>query len=258
MVALAARWLIRNGRTEEGLLELDLLGKIERSNDWLALTISAQHGRHGKDFEITLLKEAVNVALGPEERSVAYRNLAYCYYGAQRREDSLATIRVFNAMQEADPDVARTLVILKWMNTADAQDFDEAFAIMKSEDDQEQICSWGALLMDRDLPESALELMKPLVEKDHPFGTIFSIECYLRKGDKESAYDTFQRIRPETLSDLKSRCGYAHVQALLVFLGGRDELRSKSIEDLKSVISAGIPQEQMFTEMLAGLESSHA
>jgi len=258
MVALAARWLIRNGRTEEGLLELDLLGKIERSNDWLALTISAQHGRHDKDFEITLLKEAVNAALGPEERSVAYRNLAYCYYGARRREDSLETIRVLNAMQEADPDVARTLVILKWMNTAEAQDFDEAFAIMKSEDDQEQIYRWGALLMDRNLPEPALELMKPLVEEDHLFGTILSIECYLRIGDKQIAYDTFQRLKPETLTDLESQCAYAHVQALMVFLGGREELRSKSIEDLKSLISAGIPREQMFTEILAGLQETQA
>jgi hypothetical protein len=258
MVALAARWLIRNGRTEEGLLELDLLGKIERSKDWLALTIAAQHGGHDPNLEITLLKESVDSALGPDERSIAYRNLAYCYYGVQRRDDSLATIRVFNAMEGADPDVARTLVILKWMNTSEAQDFDEAFAIMKSEEDQEQICRWGALLMDRNLPDSALELMRSLVGKNHLFAMIFSIECYLRRGDKQTAYDIFQCLRPESLTDLESQCGYAHVQTLMVFLGGREELRSKSIEDLKSVISAGAPQEQMFTEMLAGLQSSHA
>jgi hypothetical protein len=68
VVALGARWLLSNGRKEEGILELDRLGPAAELTDTLALTLSAIHGDQQLEEKIQLVESAVNFALDEDER----------------------------------------------------------------------------------------------------------------------------------------------------------------------------------------------
>jgi hypothetical protein len=89
MVSFAARWLIRNGNLEEGLLQLDGLGEITRSRDWLALNLAAEHGGYSDKQQTELLEKAVEAALESVERSLALRTLAYHHFFSRRPLASL-------------------------------------------------------------------------------------------------------------------------------------------------------------------------
>jgi hypothetical protein len=235
VVSFAARWLIRAGRIEEGLLELDSLGEIGRSKDWLALTLAAQYGEY-PDKELTkLLEKAVEAALESEERSLAFRHLAYHHYSADRPRAALDTISSFFSDATTNQEVGGSLKALRWHITQQDSDFDEALTAMgeaKGENETLRYVSW---LMDTNHVSQALDLMKPLLLENNVHAMLLATECHLRMSDPTAASEQFDRIEASHLITPQLVHGYAHVQALLVLDGHRDDLHEPAVQNLKAL-----------------------
>jgi hypothetical protein len=241
MVSFAARWLIRTGSLEEGLLELDSLGEITRCRDWLALTLAAQHGGYTDEQQTELFEKAVDAALESIERSLALRTLAYHHLFSNRPLASLEAISKLMSDPKADEQVLHGVKALRWYVTNKKEDLGDALIGMKhaqSPEDRIRYISW---LMDRNLVSDALELAFPLLSEENKIAMLLATECLLRQSNSVSASQLFEKIDVATLMTRELILGHAHVQALLVLDGNRDDLRQRAIRDLE-VLREGNPE----------------
>jgi hypothetical protein len=233
MVSLAARWLIRTGSLEEGLLELDGLGEITRCRDWLALTLAAQHGGYTDEHQTVLLEKAVEAALESIERSLALRTLAYHHLFSSRPRASLDAISALMSDPKADEQILHSVKALRWHISNKRDDLDDALIGMhhaQSPADRIRYMSW---LMDRNHISEALELASPLLEEKNKTAMLLATECYLRQSNPVSASELFDKIDVAELSTQEFVLGHAHVQALLVLDGNREDLRPRALRDLE-------------------------
>jgi hypothetical protein len=235
MVSLAARWLIRAGRTEEGLLELDSLGEISRCKEWLALTLAVEYGEYPDGEQTQLLEKAVEAALESDERALAYRNLAYHHFFANRPRASLETISEYLADATANQDAGQSLKTLRWQITREDSDFDEALAAMKTTEGETELLRYASWLINADHVSEALDLMTPLLEQNLVDAMLLATECHLRMSDPSSASALFGKIETSSLVVPELVHGYAHVQALLVLDGNRNDLRLQAVRDLEAL-----------------------
>jgi hypothetical protein len=255
MVSLSARWLMRIGRIEEGLLELDALGEIRKCKEWLALTLAAQYGEYPDEVETELLEQAVEAALGLEERSHSLRNLACHHFQANRSKEALETISNLLSDHETDEEVARFMKAMRWRITQRDEDFEETLAVMKSSEDSNERLEYVSWLMDTEHLSQALEVLNPLLEKQSTMAMLLATECYIRKSEETSASNIFEKLAPSQLITPILTHGYAHVQALLVLGAGRQDLQLKAIRDIELILQDGSSESKILSTLLDALRA---
>jgi hypothetical protein len=233
MTSFAARWLIRSGRIEEGLLELDALGEISRCADSLALSLAVQYGGLPGEQEVALLKKAIEVALDSDERSWTSRNLVHHHLRGGRLSEAQRMISSLISDTKTDRDLVRDLRILQWRLSPQDADLGQILAAMSETTDSDARLRYITWLMDTNHIPEALTIVKPLLESEDVLAMILATECYLRNSDVSSASEIHSRIGPAHLTTTRLSVGYAHVQGLLVLLGSRDDLEAKAIQDLE-------------------------
>jgi hypothetical protein len=253
LIAIGARWLIRNGQVEEGLLELGRLGKPSEMSDTKALILSVRYGDHEPPDEIQLLRAAVKSALCDEERLPALLCLADRLAVQGLQSESLALID--EILKESDDrTIIRHAMALKWELGGDDNDFAELFNFMRVEESDEDRLGDAAFLISHRSEGAALDLLKPLLERKHPVATLLAVECDIRLGNCSDAASRLTSIQVDTSSALDLRSGFALAHGMLVLECGREDLRGLATQQLKDVLS--IEHVPALVEMLRALQKN--
>jgi len=236
LIAIAARSLIRNGRVEEGLLELGRLGKPSEMSDTQALILSVRYGDHEPQGEIQLLRAAVNSALCDEERLPALFCLADRLAVQGLQLEALPLVDEV-LKQSDDRTITRHAMALKWELTGNDDDFAKLLDFLRPEESDEERLGDAAFLMSRQREGAALELLKPLLERNNPVSTLLAVECNIRLGNCPDAAQRLASIQVDASSALDVRSGFALVHGMLVLECGREDLRESALQQIKDVLS---------------------
>jgi hypothetical protein len=188
-----------------------------------------------------------------DERTLAYRNLAYHHFFANRPRASLETISAYLADATANQDAGQSLKALRWHVTREDSDFDEALAAMRATGGEGEILRYASWLMNADHVSEALDLMTPFLEGNIVDAMLLATECHLRMSDPSSASELFGKIEASSLVVPQLVHGYAHVQALLVLDGHRNDLRVQAIRDLEALPKEKAGAKEVIEDLLHAL-----
>jgi len=253
VVALGARWLMKNGRIEEGILELDRLGPASELNDTLALSLSAEYGDQGPEEKIRILESAVNFALDSHERSSARLRLAAYLSEQGSRQSALDLIAV--VLEEADyPATILSATVLRWQVSRSEDDFQSLFHLMDAEESENSRLSGASFLFDHEKPEAALDLLKSLLDRNHPVACLLAAEGHIQKGDCVAAKRRLSSVKLSDSSPVEVRLGFAHLQALLVLECGETDMRQAALEQLMELKK--FKPSPHIDQLIAALEAS--
>jgi hypothetical protein len=251
LIALGARWLIRHGRVEEGLLELGRLGKPSEMSDTQALILEVRYGDHEPKDEIRLLRTAAKFALCDEERLSTLLRLADRLGMQGSLSEAMTTVD--QVLKEShDQTITRGARALKWELSGDNDDFENLFSLMKAEEDDEDRLAAASFLISHQKERAALDLLKPLLEQDNQEANLLAVESDIRLGKCSDAAERLGSMKVDTSSPLHLRSGFALAHGMLVLECGREDLRKSSTQRIKDILS--IEQVPVLAELLTALD----
>lgn len=236
LTALGSRWLIRNGRIEEGLLELGRLGKAADMADTEALILSVRYDDHEPQEEIRLLRLAVRFALSDGESYPALFLLAHKLSENDLRSEALASVdEVLKKSNERQ--TISTALVLKWSLSGDDEDFQKLVGFMQAAETQEERRSAAAILISRNREEAGLDLLKPLLDEGDPAATLLAVECEVRTGKCADAAERLRSMEVNASSPQRIQSGYALVHGMLVIECRREDLRKMATQLVRDALS---------------------
>lgn len=258
LTALGSRWLIRNGRIEEGLLELGRLGRAADMTDTEALILSVRYDDHDEQEQIRLLRLAVRFALSDEERYPALLLLAHMLGENDSRSEALASVDEV-LKTSAQRQTTSTALALRWSISGEDEDFQKFYSFMQAAETEEERTSAAALLISRNREGAALDLLKPLLENKHPVATLLVVECEIRSGKCTDAAERLGSMDVNASSSQQVRSGFALAHGMLVIECGREDLRGSATKLVKDILSVELrPALVAMLKTLTGSESSSA
>lgn len=255
VIALGARWLIRNDRKEEGILELDRLGPVAELTDTIALSLAAKYGDQEPEEKIRILESAVNFSLDDDERNMSLLRLADYLNEQGSRERALDLIAGVLKGAE-DPDTIRSATALKWQASGSEDDFNILFDLMHADEDDDSRLAGASYMLNFGKPEAAFDLLRSLLDGNHPIACLIAAEGEFQYGNCAAAATRLSNIKVTNSSPAEVRLGFAHLQARLVLECYQDDdvMRRAAIEQLMELNK--FRQSPQINQLIAALEAS--
>jgi len=253
LVAMAASWLFESGRSEEGVLELDALGRVEDVSDSLALALVARFRDLSPAKSKGVLTRAIEVATCDEERQLARLDLAR--YLAKNAEADHALVLVRLLLSElgstASPEVESAALILLWTITNSNEDFQAAYRQMQRDEQFHYAHRNAIYLIDHGKYPEAECILRTLVEAGDVEAKVLLVDSRIRSGASDSAFALFTSIQPDSVPE-KLKYPYA-VAASLLALAGCSEVRGQAIALLQALPPTDGEQQNQVTVLLESL-----
>jgi len=218
LVALATHWLLKSGRVEEAILELDALGDLDKIDDAVALITAANVLDLSQEQRERLLIRASSVAADQSEKWRAQFALIEQLVNIGEKDKALSIVD--SIIAESNGGAHTEARMLRWRITRTPADF-QRFSDALDHDPNPDRCRYGAILIDEGMYAEAEESLKSDVISGNPRAKILLTDARVRNGREASARELFVSIKPEQVSK-KLRYPYA-VAAALVALSCQDE-----------------------------------
>jgi hypothetical protein len=240
LVAIASRWFMSLGRTEEAILELDRIGDLEQVDDTLALLTAAEiYDSSERDTE-RLLHRAISCAASDDEKWAAQLEMADHQLWSGHKEEAIQLVD--SVMNEAGPrrnraEVVLEASVLRWRVTGTESDLRIALDSMGDADDARRR-RYAGILIDASKYAEAEELLSPLVGAGDVASKLLVSDARVRGGDPSAARQLLLSLQHEQISD-RLRHAYAVACSIVALATSDAVIRQMAVEAIQ-----GLPQFQ--------------
>jgi hypothetical protein len=253
LIGLASEWFFRQGRIEEGILELDRLGNLSDVHDSFVLTTAARFCDLDTRFREEMLRRAASGALCDAERWAAQLALANCLLDRSAKEEALSLADAIIDEVGASDGSAGALAearLLRWRITQAQCDFSATMTAL----DQDPECGrLAAILIDQGKYDEAELCLASLVSDGNVTAKLLIVDARLRSGKLDEARGLFKSIDTPTSEQLQHPYGVA--AALVALSLDDEEIRCRAIAVLRGLPAAVVESNNGVQALLAALEA---
>ncbi len=259
LVALATRSLVKSGRIEEAILELDSLGKLDRIDDTLALVTAADLLDLPAEQAEELLLRACSVAACPEEKWSAQLALAERMLHKGEGEKALAMVQSIIAESStdgSDTGAPTEALMLRWRVTKSPSDFQSFRDAIGRESEIESRHHCAAILIDEGIYDAAEEILAEDVRGGDPSAKLLLTDARIQMGNVESGRVLFLTIERQQLSQ-QLQFPYAVVLGHLALACKAEEYRREAISLLSVLRPLTAEMNRQVRNLLQALQSEN-
>jgi len=234
LVALATHWLLRLGRTEEAILELDELGDLDKLDDAVALITAADLFDLSVERRKALLNRACSVAVGLTEKWRVQFALAALTFEQGQREEALAIIDSVISESIGKNHRAYTEArMIRWRTTKTEADF-KLFSDAIDREDAFSRKRYGAILVDESMYGDAERLLEGDRVSEDAVARLLLADALIRGGKGTSARGIILGIQQDQLPG-RLRYSYAVAAANLALSCKEEEIRQLAVRAIRNL-----------------------
>jgi uncharacterized protein YchJ len=252
LIALASEWFFREGRSEEGVLELDRLGGLRKVEDTLALMMAARFCDLDARAREEMLRRASSSALCKEESWAARLALAEHLFRRNAKEEALSLAEVVIAETGIPGGSIGALAeasLLRWRITKTESDFELAMNALNRDPDRGR---HAGDLIDEGKYDEAEAFLADAINAGDLMAKLLTIDARLRTGKQDAARDLFLTINDPVPAHFQYPYGVA---AALVALFLRDkDIRHRALAILAGLPAAAVESDKSIQSYLAALQ----
>jgi len=259
LVALAGRWLMKNGKIEEAILELDSLGDLEnidvtKLEDTLALLMIADICDLSIERKEQMLRRALDVAASEEETWQVKLELVKHMWGLGKGGEAL--IMLDSVIEESSKSGGSgelyEALLLRWRITKTDKDF-QAFNAAIESDSRVSRRRYAAALIDEGLYLEAEKLLLDEINKGDLVAKLLGVDARLRGGSIDSARDLFLTIEQDQIEQ-QLRYFHAVIAAQLALCCNDEKIRRLAVKSIHN-LPLSQQQDEYLRKLLLKVES---
>lgn len=253
LVALASHRLLKSGKIEEAILELDVLGDLNKVDDAVALVTAANVLDIPTERRRTLLERASSVAIGSREKWSAQFDLAEVTFKLGQRDAALAIIdSITSESIQENAGVQTEALMIRWKMTRTDADF-ESFSSAIDRENIESRKRYGAILINEGMYNDAQQLLEADRNSGDAVAMLLLADALIRGAKGASARNILLGVEQDQLPGAL-RHAYALAAGNLALACKDEEIRQLAIAAIR-----GLPDwanQNGLCELLKDLENS--
>jgi tetratricopeptide (TPR) repeat protein len=254
LISLASQWFFRSGRIEEGILELDRLGDLNKVDDSTVLITAARFCDLDPQLCVRLLQRAPSIAISKEERWHAQFALAERLFNQGANEESLRVVDAIiceSSTPEGSPEALGDATMLRWRITKSETDFQSAMTALKRDRGRNR---HAGILIDEGRYDDAEALLAEALEAGELVSRLLIIDARIRAGKSDSAHSIFLAIDHD---HVPARLQYPHAAACaLLALSLRDDaIRRQALASFGKLPDAAFESDMAMRTFLSALQT---
>jgi hypothetical protein len=255
LVALASHWLLKSGRTEEAILELDGLGDMDKIDDSLVLLTVANLFDLSTKRKEKLLLRAFTLALSQEEEWLSTSAIVEHMLTEGRPDKALSAIDAFVAKSRGSngqSGLPPEAFLLRWKLTKSESDLQVFMEAIENSEGSSRI-HYAESLIDLELYTEAERFLAPDIESGDLIAKLVITNSHIFSGDGVSARGLFLQVEQTNIPH-ESQHAYAVTSARLALLCKDEKIRQSAILALREWSASGT-MDEVAKKLLLALES---